>query len=205
MNNKWRCCWCGGKENSTRVTEPPTPAPSVRPVQANYQRGQPTTSWKSCFFIYHGKAQEPAFPALIKPCWNPSAWTSGRPQGISINSNVNNALLQQSVFIPVEDVLEHTVPRAEDQRVCYKLPSKKNDHFLGLFLIDRADVDPHTLHLSAISQFGVTMWDRHSRMQSTRYGDALQGWRGLCVPCKHSPQEDPYLDPAVSWSHWEDS
>ena len=47
----------------------------------------------------------------------------------------------------MEDVLEHTVPRAEDQRECYKLPSKKNDYFLGLFLIDRADVDPHFVYL----------------------------------------------------------
>lgn len=100
-----------------------------------------------CLLICHGKAREPAFPALIKPCWNPPAWSSRRPQVVSINSNVNKTLLPPSVFIPMEDVLEHMVPRAEDQRECYKLPSKKNDNFLGLFLIDRADVDPHFVYL----------------------------------------------------------
>lgn len=80
----------------------------------------------------------------------------------------------------MEDVLEHMVPRAEDQRECYKLPSKKNDNFLGLFLIDRADVNPHSIYLG----FHNLVSPRETSTpgtQSDLHGDTLEERRGLCV------------------------
>lgn len=79
----------------------------------------------------------------------------------------------------MEDVLEHMVPRAEDQRECYKLPSKKNDNFLGLFLIDRADVDPYFIYLgfhNLVSPCETSTQGHNQPSMETPWGDG-----GVCV------------------------
>ena len=116
----------------------------------------------------------------MNSCWNPPAHARGRPQAVSVNSNVNNALLQQTAFIPMEDVLKHMVPRAEDQKECYKLPRNKNDNFLGLFLIDSADVDPHWVYVgfhNLVSPREIVT----PGTQSALHADILERWRDSCV------------------------
>lgn len=78
-------------------------------------------------------------PSIQKPRRNLAAWLVEAPGHLSHDGN--NALLQQC-FRPMGLPGSTRFP-AEDRKVSYKLRSKRKNNFLGLFLIDRADVDPH--------------------------------------------------------------
>lgn len=177
MNNKRECCWVEGGGASDGSWAPRSSAECQQ-----FTKGL-THNWmvQKCGFIYTARPEN----RLSQHCQNPAEIhlpRLGRPPVISINSNPNKALLQPGVLIPVQDVLKHMVPRAEDQRERCKLPSSKNDHFLGLFLIDSSC--PPTPGLSRISQLGVATW--HPRVTVSLHTDPMEGWRDSCVSCFQS-------------------